>query len=277
MMIHQLSKSFSSSHGELAWDVTGSGPAVVLVHGTPASSIVWHGVVQRLKERYRLYYLDLPGFGASEKFTGQEVRLRTFARALSEFLEQQELHRAHLVGHDFGAATVFGAHLVEGSPAASLTIIDGVVLSPWGTPYSRLVNEHEAVFAALPDYIHRATLVAHLQTAVTRAMPAGFEAALLEPWTGEVGKAAYYRQVAQYDYPYTEQLEKLYPGVNVPTRILWGEQDQWVNCSNGQRLQDMIPGSELRLLPDAGHFAMLDCPGLVARELELFLSNLEQS
>ena len=271
-MQHQPTQRFASTAGEIAWDVVGDGPDLVLVHGTPAHSIIWQGVIQRLRDRYRIHYLDLPGYGASAKFEGQEVRLRSFARVLAEFLAARGLTAPHLVGHDFGAAAVLGAHLVEGAPARSITIADGVVLGPWGTTFSRHVNQYESVFAAVPDYIHRATITAHLETAVARPMPAGMMAALVEPWTGEIGQPAYYRQVAQYDYAYTDTLEALYPGVDVPFRILWGEADGWVDPAEGRRLQALVPGAELRLLPDAGHFSMVDCPGLFARELAAFLA-----
>jgi pimeloyl-ACP methyl ester carboxylesterase len=101
------------------------------------------------------------------------------------------------------------------------------------------------------------------------------EAALIEPWTGETGQPAYYRQVARYDYEYTDRLEPLYATLGVPVRVLWGENDRWVAPSEGQRFADMIPGAELRLLPDAGHFSMVDCPGLFARELDAFLASVE--
>lgn len=272
-MNHQPTQRFHSSAGEVAWDVAGDGPDVVLVHGTPANSIIWQPVIERLRERYRIHYLDLPGYGASEKFEGQDVRLRSFARVLAEFLDDRGLADPHLVGHDFGAATVLGAHLVEMSAARSITIADGVVLSPWGTAFSRHVNQYEHVFAAVPGYIHRATLSAHLDTAVARPMPESVRAQLIEPWTGDVGQPAYYRQVAQFDYGYTDQLEALYPDVDVPFRVLWGEADGWVPLSEGQRFAGMIPGAQLHVLPDAGHFSMVDCPGLFARELDQFLAH----
>lgn len=267
----ELSEWFESSVGGIAWGAVGSGPELILVHGTPTSSLVWEGVIERLQDRYRIYYLDLPGYGASEKFEGQEVRLRSFARALREFIVDRGLDRPFLVGHDFGAATVMGAHLIEEVPVAAIIVANGVLLSPWGTPFSRHVNRHEAAFAAVPDYIHRAVLAAHLATAVARPLPAALEAALIEPWTGEAGKAAYYRQVAQYDYEYTDWLEQKYSTTGVPVTVLWGEQDQWVAPVEGKRFQAMIPGAELRWLPDASHFSMLDTPGLFAREVDLVL------
>jgi len=271
-MTYVPSRAFDSSLGRIAWDVAGDGDTpVILIHGTPAHSVVWQAVVARLTERYRIYTLDLPGYGASDKFEGQEVRLRSFARALREFIHDQGLEGAHLVGHDFGAATVMGCHLVENVDVAGIVVADGVLLSPWGTPYSRHVRDHEAVFAAVPEYIHRATLSAHLDTAVARAMPAGMKEALIRPWTGEAGQQAYYRQVGQYDYAYTETLEELYPRIRVPVSVLWGEADRWVAPAEGRRFHAMIAHADWITLPDAGHFSMLDCPGLFARELDAAL------
>src|SRR5262245_58882016 len=88
-----------------------------------------------LKQDPSAHFLDLPGYGRSDKFEGQEVRLRSFARVLREFVEHVGLRRPHLVGHDFGAAVVLGANLSENVEVSSLTLADGVVLNPWGTDY----------------------------------------------------------------------------------------------------------------------------------------------
>lgn len=270
---HSLSRRFASSLGEVAWDSEGEGPDLLLVHGTPTSSVIWRPVIDRLKTRFRLTWLDLPGYGASQKFSGQEVRLRAFARVVREFCREAGLMRPHLVGHDFGAAAVLGAHLDEGQEVASLVVVDGVVLNPWGTDFSLHVSRHEAVFAAVPEYVHLAQLRAHLATAVARPLDRETEATLLAPWSGQVGQAAYYRQVAQYDHAYIAQLEQLYPELNVPSLVLWGELDQWVDIEVGRRLQQMVPKAELRVLPDAGHFSMLDTPGLLSRELGNWLQD----
>ncbi|MFP3882588.1 MAG: alpha/beta fold hydrolase [Actinomycetota bacterium] len=271
-----LAHRFESSSGEIAYGAFGSGRDVVLVHGTPTSSVVWRRVVARLSDSYRLHVLDLPGYGQSAKFEGQDVRLRALARALSGWLDHMGLDSPVLVGHDFGAATVLGAHLVEGAPVSAIAIADGVVLSPWGTPYSRLVKEHEHVFAAVPGYIHEATLRAHLATAVSRTLPPGLMDELIAPWLGDGGQAAYYRQVGQFDYGFTNELEMLYPDIEASLLVLWGEEDRWVDISEGARFADMVPHSEFITLPDAGHLVMLDTPSLLARSLGEWLERLDE-
>jgi len=269
-----LDSDFKSSIGLIRHGVVGQGSDVVLVHGTPTSSFVWDHVIERLQSKYRFHILDLPGYGCSEKFTGQEVRLRSFARALAELIEHKGLVDPVLVGHDFGAATVMGAHLVENISVKAIAIADGVVLSPWGTDFSRHVKEHEAVFAAVPNYIHEAILRAHLKSAMAMKPDEQTMQALINPWLGNEGQMAYYRQVSQYDYDYTTQLEILYPTLSVPTLVMWGALDRWVDISEGKRLHSMIPDAEFATLPDAGHFSMIDTPGLFSDKLDHWMSKV---
>ena len=218
----ELSHSFSSSCGHLAHGSIGTGPDVVLVHGTPTSSYIWTSVADRLKDRYHLHNLDLPGYGRSEMFEGQEVRLRSFARVLAELSQKNFDRPPVLVGHDFGAAAVLGAHLAEGAAASAICICDGVVLSPWGTPFSRHVQSHKDAFSNVPEYVHAAVLRAHLDTAVSRILSSQEMDALIDPWLGAQGQAAYYRQVGQCDYEYTETLEKKYGAIDIPLHVIWG-------------------------------------------------------
>jgi pimeloyl-ACP methyl ester carboxylesterase len=265
---------FASSQGRIRYDLRGEGSPVVLVHGTPSSSFVWQKVWPSLSARWQVLTYDLAGYGTSEQCEGQDVRLRAQAHVLAELIAHLGLERPHLVGHDFGAATVLGGHLVEQKPAASLTIIDGVALNPWGTPYSLLVRDNVGVFQALPAYVHEAMLAAHLRSAVSRMLDDATLRALIAPWTGEAGQAAYYRQIAQYDHEFTGLLETRYPEIKVPTQILWGAEDRWIAPETAQRLQALIPGARLSYLPDAGHFAMLDTPNAVAERIVAFLAGL---
>jgi len=266
-----LPQYFNSSQGRVAHWTVGSGPDLVLVHGTPASSYVWRRAVEKLQANWRIFLYDLPGYGLSDQFEGQDVRLRSQAKVLAEMLRHWGLDRPRIVGHDFGAASVMGAHLVEGCPVRDLVIADGVVLNPWGTPYSLLIQRNIEVFEQIPPHIHAAATAEHLRGTTSRHLSDAELAPLLTPWLGEKGQKAYYRQVAQYDHDYTARLELLYPKVAVPMRVLWGEEDRWMPITQGERFAKLVPGATFTRLPDAGHFLMLDCPntvaGLIDREI----------
>jgi pimeloyl-ACP methyl ester carboxylesterase len=92
------------------------------------------------------------------------------------------------------------------------------------------------------------------------------------PWQGENGQAAYFRKIAQWTDDDVGALEPLLPTLRVPVRILWGEEDRWLDRSVADRLRALIPDGELRLIPDAGHFSPEDAPPAVARELLEFFA-----
>lgn len=275
MSILQINESVEVTQGSVAYARLGAGPTVVLVHGTPTNAQVWRDVAPRLAESFEVFVYDLCGYGLSTVAEGQDTRLRSQARTLKELIEHWGVERPHLVGHDFGGATVLGAHLAEGVDVSSLTIFDAVVLNPWGTKFSMLVHEQVDTFRAIPNYVHEAMIEAHLETATFHPLRDEVRDLLMTPWRGDAGQEAYLRQVADYDHAFTATLETLYPTIARPTQIMWGEQDAWVDPSVGRKLHGLIPGSSFELLPDAGHFAMEDLPGTIAQRIETFVSSVE--
>ena len=65
--------------------------------------------------------------------------------------------------------------------------------------------------------------------------------------------------------------------MTVPVHVFWGERDRWVDPAVGRRLAALIPDAGFTLLPHAGHLAMLDTPGLLARELGDWLARIAGS
>jgi pimeloyl-ACP methyl ester carboxylesterase len=83
-----------------------AGEAVVLLHGWPESHFAWRRVIPGLAARYRVIAPDLRGFGDSSKpATGYDTR--TVAGDIVGLLDHLGIGRAHLIGHDFGAATAY--------------------------------------------------------------------------------------------------------------------------------------------------------------------------
>jgi pimeloyl-ACP methyl ester carboxylesterase len=272
MSFHEwrLSECFESSAGTVRHGVFGEGPPLVLVHGTPASSYVWAAVLPELERRWRVHVYDLPGYGSSEQRDGQDVSLALQTRVLAELLDHWALDRPRIAGHDVGGAITLRTHLLERRRFAAIALLDPVALRPWGSPFFRLVNEHAAVFEQLPAPMHAALVGAYLRGAFHRPLGDAELAPFVEPWTGPVGQAAFYRQIAQADERYTAELEPLYGEIDVPVLICWGEEDAWIPVETGRRLQESIPGSELRTIPEAGHFLQVDAPAAVAAELVRF-------
>ncbi|MDB6044446.1 MAG: alpha/beta hydrolase [Gammaproteobacteria bacterium] len=253
------------------YSITGEGPPLVFVHGTPFSSYVWHRVIPHFVESHRVHCYDLLGYGQSEQREGQDVSLGVQNALLAELLDHWGLERPDVVAHDFGGATALRTHLVNGKDYRTLTLIDPVALAPWGSPFVQHVRQHEAAFSGIPAYIHRAIVPAYVRGAIRRAIPDDELAPYVEPWLGAVGQAAFYRQIAQMDQRYTDEVTPRYGEVTCPTLILWGEEDQWIPIERGRQLQQAIPGAVFRSIPKAGHLVQEDAPEAIVALLLGFL------
>lgn len=254
-----LGKTFDWHGASVRWDRIGTGAPVVLCHGTPWSSFVWRTAAQMLSSERTVYVWDMIGYGQSDKPDG-DVSLGEQGRLLAALLEYWDLDAPDIVAHDYGGAVTLRAHLLYGVSVRSLVLVDVVALSPWGSPFFRLVAQHPDVFTQLPPDLHAALVRAYIAGASHQGLSPGVHDALVSPWLGAEGQPAFYRQIAQADQRYTDEIEPLYPQIGVPTLIVWGTADEWIPVDRAQQLHDLIPGSRIELIDYAGHLVQEDRP-----------------
>jgi len=256
------------------YGVSGDGPPLVLVHGTPFSSYEWRRVVPCLARHRRVYWFDLLGFGLSDREGVADVSLGVQNELLAALLDHWRLDAPDVIAHDFGGTTALRCHLLNGHDYRSLMLIDPVALSPWGSPFSSQVRANIGVFRELPAAIHEALVRAYIRSAHSRPIAAEDQDEYVRPWLGEIGQAAFYRQIAQFDRRFTDEVEPKYPLVRCPVSILWGEADQWLALESGLRLQALIPGAQLQAVPGAGHLMHEDAPEAIVGAALSFLHDV---
>ena len=249
------------------WSRQGSGPPVVLCHGTPWSSKLWAPIAEALSTDHSTYLWDMPGYGESSKDPDHPVSLDIQGELLHDLLEHWELDHPHVIAHDYGGAVALRAHLLHGSRFASLALVDVVALAPWGSDFFRLVRDHADVFTAVPPAIHEGIVRAYVAGASHTGLSADESDMLVAPWLDESGQAAFYRQMAAADQRFTDEIEPLYPTIDMPALVVWGTEDSWIPVEQAHRLADLIPAARLELIENAGHLIQLDRP----RELEAVL------
>ncbi|MFD3683635.1 alpha/beta fold hydrolase [Nocardiopsis sp. NPDC058631] len=266
-----LGRRFEAPNGTVHWDRFGEGDPVVLLHGTPFSSYVWRHVARALGDRYTVHVWDMPGYGASAKYEGQDVSLPAQQAAFTALLDHWGLERPAVVAHDFGGAVALRAAVLDKVAYERLALVDAVSLRPWGSDFFRLVNASADVFAALPEHLHEALVRAYVSSAAHRELRAATLEALVRPWLGEDGRPAFYRQIAQADERYTAEVEDGYADLDQPTLVVWGREDTWLPLERGERLAAAIPGALLHPLDDAGHLVQEDAPAELVAALLSFL------
>ncbi len=267
-----LSRELLCSGSSIRYDIRGDGPPLVLVHGTPWSSFSWRHIIPALARWFTVYFYDLLGYGQSDKRAGQDVSLGIQNKVLAALLDHWGLEVPLVVGHDFGGTTVLRTHLLDQRDFQKIALIDPVALAPWGSPFFAHLREHEEAFVGVPTYIHEAIVSAYVRGATCCPMSTETLAGIVNPWLGPVGQRAFYRQIAQADQRFTDEIEASYGTISRPVLILWGEQDEWIPIANGQRLHQAIRTSEYYAIPGAGHLVQEDAPALLTSYLVRFLA-----
>ena len=252
------------------YGLIGNGPSVVLVHGTPWSSFNLRHLIEALSKCFTVYYYDLVGYGQSDKSPG-DVSLGIQNQILDRLLDHWGIENPLIIGHDFGGTTVLRTHLINGRDFRRIVLIDPVAISPWGSPFFRHVNAHEAAFAGVPDYIHEAIVRAYVKTAAFNPIVDETLDMIVRPWTEPEGKAAFYRQIAQANSSFTDEIQPLYGKISKPVLILWGREDTWIPLEKGEVLKEMIPGSIFHAISDAGHLVIEEQPDRILEKIRPFL------
>ena len=257
----------------IAWDRLGSGPAVVMCHGTPWSSEVWAPFAEALSREFTVHVWDMPGYGQSSKQAEHPVDLGVQSELLADLLTYWDLPSPHVVAHDFGGAVSLRAHLLHEASYASLALVDVVALRPWGSDFFRLVAQNENAFAAQPPAIHQAALEAYISGASHRGLSPDQLASLTSPWLTAEGQRAFYRQIAEADERFTDEVQGRYAELDLPVKIIWGRDDAWIPVQRGRELAEMIPGAELDEIDGAGHLIQYDAPVHLAISLHRWLTD----
>jgi pimeloyl-ACP methyl ester carboxylesterase len=112
----------------------------------------------------------------------------------------------------------------------------------------------------MPAYMHKALLEAYLQTAAHQPLSEEALAVYTAPWEGDVGQPAFYRQIAQMDQRYTDEMQVKYSLMDCPVRVLWGEQDNWIPLEKGRELAALISDNPFISISNAGHLLQEDRP-----------------
>ncbi len=267
-----LAERFEFEGRYVKYGVMGSGPPAVVVHGTPWSSYNMRHIIRALADDFTTYYFDLIGYGQSDRSDG-DVSLGIQNTVLYRLIEFWKLENPIIVGHDFGGATVLRTHLLNRQNFEKIVLIDPVSISPWGSPFFRHVKAHEAAFAGVPDYIHEAIVRAYINTAAYLPIADDTLEKTIEPWTGDDGKPAFYRQIAQAREKYTDEVQPAYSQVSRPLMILWGNEDSWIPVERGRLLHELIPGSLFHGIPNAGHLVIEEQPALLLEKIIPFLTS----
>jgi len=266
----------------IAHGVHGDGTPVVLLHGTPSSSYIWRNILPTLVAAgYKVHVYDLLGYGLSERPRDPAIDTSVTGQVpiLEGLLDVWGLDDVHLIAHDIGGgiAQRFGIQFPE--RLRSLTMLDVVSFDSW--PSKRTREQMQAGLETLikaNDATHREHFRDWLYSTVQnkKRLAATSMEIYLDFICGPVGQGSFFKhQVMQYDPKHTDEIAPRYGELGQrPVQLIWGADDAWQAVDWAHKLRAAIPGSELHVLENCGHFSMEDQPERISALLVDFLGRI---
>lgn len=263
----------------IAYNVFGEGEPVVLVHGTPSSSLIWRKLVPRLTAAgFKAHVFDLLGFGESERpwRTDVDTSISGQVPVLEALLDVWGLDTTHLVAHDIGGGIAQRFGVFHRARLRTLTLIDVVSFDSYPSERTRaqMADGLDALLR-VRGAAHREHFDTWLRSA--SADPDRFAGGALPRYldyiSGPVGQASYFQhQMRHYDPRHTMEIAARIGELgDMPVKLIWGGEDQWQVPDWAHRLHRAIPGSDLSIVEGAGHFSPEDKPEEIAEHLVAFL------
>jgi len=234
-------------------------PAVVLTSPWPESVYAFAPMWASLSEHARLFAVDLPGFGASER-REDLLSPRAMGEFLAQLIAEADLGTAHVVAPDVGtAAALFAAaahperfvSVIVGTGGAAVPIQLGEPLASW------VLNPDLDKYRRMDP---RVIVGAALDTIVGE-IPDDIRADYLACYDGDR-----FAESMRYVRRYPDELPVLaglLPQITVPVTIINGSHDRVVPVSNAEFLDQRLPTSRL-VIVDAGHFVWEEAPAQYA-------------
>jgi pimeloyl-ACP methyl ester carboxylesterase len=226
---------------------------LVFIHGAGCTGDVFGAQLEAFPAAVAL---TLPGHTTP----GVPTSIATFADFVAAQLEQRSLDDVVLCGHSMGGAIALEVGLRQNPRVA------GIVLLGSGAK----IRVAPAIFEALDGDFDAAT---RMLATSSFAKPTSEQFDFLVAMLQRVGKAQTERDFRACDvFDVTARIA----GLALPLLALTGEQDVLMPPKSAEWVADRVPGAEARILPDAGHFVMIERPADTNEAVRAFVTEIER-
>ncbi|MBI3798053.1 MAG: alpha/beta fold hydrolase, partial [Deltaproteobacteria bacterium] len=241
----------------IAYDIAGSGPLVVFLHGIGGNRTNWSGQLEHFSNRFCAVTWDARGYGASND-SPQPLKFSDFADDLRQLLDHFKAERAHLVGLSMGGMIVQDFYGRYPDRVATLALVDT-----------------SSGFGGVPEEARRDFLARRLDPLEKGLTPADIAPDVVEVLVGKSASAAVREQMrasmaalrtASYKQALhaivTTDFSAVLPKITVPTLVIVGAEDVVTPPSASEFLAKNIAGVSLFRIPGAGHLTNIEKPAV---------------
>lgn len=258
--------------GGIRWHVqqTGSGPALLLIHGTGASTHSWRDLIRPLGAHFTVLAADLPGHAFTQPSLNGGSSIDAMSESLGKLLHQLQFVPQYAVGHSAGAVILCRAALSRRIVPQVIISINGAFLPLSGiagvmfAPIAKLLTSNSLVMRL---FASRAADKARVERVLlgtgSRVSPLGVElyCRLVRDSQHLAGTLG---MMSSWDlHAFARDL----PRLQTPLALIVAENDRAVPPHQARRVKSQVPEARIVSLAGLGHLAHEEAPELLVAEI----------
>ena len=241
-------------------------PPILLIHGFASSTYTFRRIIPLLQKKFSIIAVDLPGFGKSEKSTSFVYSFENYAKLMIECIHKFGFANTHIVAHSMGGQIALNMARIAPDKINKL-----ILLSSSG--YLKRSKKLLIISSYLPFfekvihyYIGRKDVKYHLgnvffnQSLINDELVREFGRPLAE-------KGFYKALIRLIRHREGDLLPKQLQDIQVPTLLIWGEEDRVVPVEVGKQLVQDLPDAKLITYEKTGHLITEERPELVFKNI----------
>lgn len=254
----------------------GSGMPLLLIHGLVGSARNWSHNIQALASDAAVYAIDLPNMGESDRMPGLDASLEANADRVAACMDALGLAQADVAGHSHGGAIAM--MLAARHPGRVRRLVLFAPANPFCNLGRHLIRFYNSglgktmarLIPVLPNRL-KATALGRMYGDPRRVKAGSLEGYI--DGLAQPGTVDHVLRIVQRWYLDMGQLRTaLKLIVDKPVLLVWGDRDRAVGLPSGQKLHQMLPQSQLIVIPGAGHIAFEELPDICNRTVRSWLA-----
>lgn len=263
------SQRIRSGDAELVYWSRGDGPPVVLLHPFPVNHEFWLPVAESLSSRYRILLPDLRGHGESGVGEGPAT-MDKHAADIIRVMDDAEVGRAPLIGVSIGGYLLFEFWRNFRGRAAALGLCNTKAQADAPEARAGRLQAANDVLERGNEPFFESMIQKVLAKTTRETRPDLVDGAL------RMMRKMSPEDVAQVQRGMAARADSVdtLKTINVPTLLITGDEDTMTGVKEAELMRNQIPGSQLRVIPKAGHYSAWEQPNESAKILRQFLDSV---
>jgi len=249
----------------IVYERAGHGPPLVLLHGFIVDRRTWRPQIDDLSQDFDVIAWDAPGCGESTD-PPEETSMAEFADYLAQMMEHAGVPSAHLMGLSWGGTLAIEFTREYSARVLSLTLAD--TYAGWTGSLGRVAAEERLAGCLRESKLRPEEWV---PAWAPGAFSSGASEALVDLLASIMSDVhpVGFRAMSRAVFPdFSDRLGD----IDVPTLLIWGDDDKRSPLRAGQELHKRLQGSRLVVIPEAGHVSNMEQPQRFNSAVRTFLA-----